>query len=215
LLCLWNRICCFLTGSNEEYIKDFVRRRQKDGSTIAVFIARGMMKTPVIGKECLYIYNATFFMQLISFLSHVKGWNVFNGARITDAHEAATALQRAKASNQILAGAGFSMGAIIVANYVARYGSECQLDAAISVSGGLNMREQLSFYRSMRLWQPMLAQELRLTILGGFQKRYRERLTDDEYLDFSRSSHISVSFIWIHYLLTLLYQNISTHSHSS
>jgi len=59
------------------------------------------------------------------------------------------------------------MGAIILSNYVARSGKHCSLDAAISVSGGLDMRHQLNFRRSMRLWQPMLTFGLRDDILIG------------------------------------------------
>lgn len=92
---------------------------------------------------------------------------------------------------QVLAGAGYSMGAIVLGNYVARSGSKCYLDVATVVSGGLKMTEQLSVYRSMRLWQPMLAQELRNTVLGQFKRRYKERLTKWEFDKFMRSVHIS------------------------
>ena len=85
------------------------------------------------------------------------------------------------------------MGAIILSNYVAQSGTKCSLDTAVAISGGLNMREQLTFYRSMRLWQPILAQELRNVIMDGFQQRYQARLSKEEYLEFTRSSHISVS----------------------
>ena len=86
------------------------------------------------------------------------------------------------------------MGAIIVANYAARYGQQCALDAAVSVSGGLNMREQLTFYRSMRLWQPMLAQSLREVVLTGFRQRYEKRLSDYDFREFQTASHVSVRF---------------------
>lgn len=89
------------------------------------------------------------------------------------------------------------MGAIILSNYVARSGANCHLDAAVALSGGLNMREQLTFYRSMRLWQPMLAKELRNTVVGGFRKRYQSRLTPEEFLEFMRSSHITVSSLFL------------------
>lgn len=59
------------------------------------------------------------------------------------------------------------MGGIVLSNYVARSGKHCSLDAAISVSGGLDMRHQLNFRRSMRLWQPMLTFGLRDDILTG------------------------------------------------
>lgn len=78
------------------------------------------------------------------------------------------------------------MGGIILSNYVARSGKHCSLDAAISVSGGLDMRHQLNFRRSMRLWQPMLTFGLRDDILTG--KRILYSL-------FAYCSHISVSLV--------------------
>jgi hypothetical protein len=57
------------------------------------------------------------------------------------------------------------MGAIVISNYVSRSGKRCQLDAAMAISGGLDMREMLRFKRSMRLWQPMLAQGITLLTL--------------------------------------------------
>mmetsp|Transcript_6557 Transcript_6557/g.9553 ORF Transcript_6557/g.9553 Transcript_6557/m.9553 type:complete len:647 (-) Transcript_6557:319-2259(-) len=154
-------------GSSEEYIKEFVQRRINEGSTVAVMIARGLMNTPVVG------------------------WNVFNGARVSDVDASAKALKFAIPPGQILAGAGYSMGAIIIANYVARSGANCYLDAAVSVSGGLDMREMLTFKRSMRLWQPVLAKELRETVLGQFRARYEKRLTSEQYLALMRSTSVS------------------------
>lgn len=59
------------------------------------------------------------------------------------------------------------MGGIILANMVARTGRECALDAAVSISGGLDMRHELQAYRAMRLWQPLLTGELRQTFVVG------------------------------------------------
>lgn len=53
------------------------------------------------------------------------------------------------------------------------------------------MVEQITFYRSMRLWQPMLAQELRDTIFQGYKQRYKARLSTQEYLEFMRSTNIA------------------------
>ena len=44
-------------GSHEEYVKELVKRRRAEGSTVVVMIARGMMDTSM------------------------TGWNVFHGAR--------------------------------------------------------------------------------------------------------------------------------------
>ena len=85
-------------GSHEEYVKDLVRRRRAEGSTVVVLIARGMMDTAM------------------------TGWNVFHGARTGDVDVAARALRKGLVSlaqgtnedgekRQILAGVGYSMGA--------------------------------------------------------------------------------------------------------
>ena len=110
-------------GSHEEYVKDLVERRRAEGSTIIVLIARGMMDTKMVG------------------------WNVFHGARTGDVDIAARSVRRgleslSKAKNQqqrkqrqVLVGVGYSMGAIILSNYVARSGEHCALDAAMAISG--------------------------------------------------------------------------------
>lgn len=119
---------------------------------------------------------------------------MFHGARVEDAHYAATALRKAVVPNQILAGVGYSMGAIVLSNYVARSGSDCALDAAIALSGGLDMRLQYYYERAKRLWQPMLAKELRdAFVVGKFGERYRHRLTKQQMLEMMRATHISVS----------------------
>mmetsp|Transcript_23545 Transcript_23545/g.36313 ORF Transcript_23545/g.36313 Transcript_23545/m.36313 type:complete len:604 (+) Transcript_23545:125-1936(+) len=153
-------------GSGEEYIKEFVNRETAKGSTVCVMIARGLMDTPVIGE------------------------NVFHGARIKDVEAAAKALRRVTKRSQTLAGAGYSMGAIILANYVARSGTKCFLDAAVVVSGGLDMREQANFHRSIRLWQPMLAQEARNIMFKKFRHLYKDRLTAEQYLSLMRAKNI-------------------------
>lgn len=93
----------------------------------------------------------------------------------------------------MLIGVGYSMGAIILSNYVASYGVDCALDAAISISGGLDMRFQENFGRAQRLWQPMLAETLRTDfLLGKWGKRIHERLSKYELLRMMRATHITV-----------------------
>ncbi len=48
---------------------------------------------------------------------------------------AAEAVSKAKGPEQLLAGVGYSMGAIVLGNYVARSGPGCHLDAAMAISG--------------------------------------------------------------------------------
>jgi predicted alpha/beta-fold hydrolase len=96
----------------------------------------------------------------------------------------------------VLIGVGYSMGAIVLSNYVASYGKECALDGAISLSGGLDMRYQEDFERAKRLWQPMLAETLRSDfMLGKWGKRVHERLSKDEMLRMMRATHITVRVI--------------------
>lgn len=183
-------------GSHEEYVKDFVKRRRSEGSTVVVLIARGMMDT--------YITN---------------GWNVFHGARTGDVDIAARALKRGldslakakqKPQRQILGGVGYSMGAIILSNYVARSGKNCALDTAVAVSGGLDMRQQLNFRRSMRLWQPMLTFGLREDILiGKYARHYKHRLTSDQFLKMLRVTSISVSDKPVHLFYFFVVYDVS------
>eukprot|EP00536_Pseudo-nitzschia_multiseries_P009244 jgi/Psemu1/200246/e_gw1.253.58.1 len=169
-------------GSTEEYIRDLVIRRNAEGSTVVVMIARGLMDTPIRGNR------------------------IFHGARTSDAHAAAKALRRAlqlqqqqlllpnqnQNRNQLLVGVGYSMGAIVLANYVASYGPECALDAAVAVSGGLDMRYQTYAYRTQRLWQPILAGNLRSDfLLGKFGHRVKKILSPANYLRVLRASHIT------------------------
>ncbi len=84
---------------------------------------------------------------------------------------------------------------------MARSGSNCQLDAAVAVSGGLDMRENLSFQRSKRLWQPMLAQTLvEDFIKKKFDGRVRQRLTKEQHLFLMRAT--SVTEVDIHGIVT-------------
>ncbi|KAL3811428.1 hypothetical protein ACHAXA_006652 [Cyclostephanos tholiformis] len=191
-------------GSQEEFIKDMVKRRREEGSTVVVMIARGMMDT------------------------HLVTWNTFHGARTGDVDAAARVLRRglttlADAHNvrkrQLLAGVGYSTGGVILSNFVARSGQDCgttpligsfkfnatppailiisyvilsALDAAMSISGGLDLRQQLNFKRSMRLWQPMLTHSWREDVLiGKNAKYYRDRLTRERFLGMLRATSLS------------------------
>jgi hypothetical protein len=156
-------------GSEEEYCREMANRRTAEGSTVVVMVARGLMDLPV------------------------KGWDVFHGARIDDVHAAASALRPVLGKRQILAGVGFSMGAIVLNNYVSRSGKDCALDAAVTISGGLDCLPQLKYKRAQRLWQPMMAQMLREKfVIGKFGERYKKRLTRKQMLELMRATHITV-----------------------
>jgi predicted alpha/beta-fold hydrolase len=124
-------------------------------------------------------------------------WSIFNGARTSDAHAAALALRKTLGEHQVLVGVGYSMGAIVLSNYVASYGESCALDGAISISGGLDMRYQEHFFRAQRLWQPMLAETLRDEfLLGKWGHRVKERLSSHDFLRMMRASHVTVSIFF-------------------
>jgi predicted alpha/beta-fold hydrolase len=160
-------------GSQEEYIKDFAVRRNREGSTVVVMVARGLMDLPV------------------------RGMNLFHGARHRDVHAAAMVLRSAldagaADSRQLLAGVGYSMGGIIMANYVSRLGPDCALDVAVSISGGLDMRYETKFTRAQRLWQPILTQTLRnVFVAGKWGERVRRRLSKKEMKEMLRAYHIT------------------------
>ena len=157
-------------GSKEGYGKDLTMRRNQEGSTVVVMVARGMMDTPI------------------------RSWNFFHGARLSDANDAALAIRKALGQNQILVGVGYSMGAIVLNNYVATYGSSCALDAAFSISGALDCRYELNDTRSKRLWQPLLADSMKtLFLFGKHGKKVRERLTNAEMVQLMRATSVVVS----------------------
>jgi len=140
-------------GSQEEYVKDSVLARNREGSTACVMIARGLMQTPVENLE------------------------FFHGARLSDLHHTAIALRKTLAEGQLLIGSGFSMGAIIMNNYFASYGEDNMFDAAVTFGGGLDVRHQVKYYRSMRLWQPFLADELRNNFITPHEEAFRQRVS--------------------------------------
>jgi predicted alpha/beta-fold hydrolase len=65
-------------GSQEGYVQDFTWRRTGEGSTVVVMIARGLGDLPI------------------------RGWDVFHGARISDAHTAALRLRQTLVGDQYI-----------------------------------------------------------------------------------------------------------------
>lgn len=130
------------------------------------------------------------------FLFHLDAsysWNIFHGARTSDAHRAASAVRKVASDDQILIGVGYSMGAIVLNNYVASYGEGCALHGAVAISGGLDTRYQKDYFRAQRLWQPMLAETMRDDfLLGKWGHRVKERLSRDDFLRMLRASHVTV-----------------------
>lgn len=154
-------------GSTEEYVKDFASRQFSsfNGSTVAVLIARGLMDLPL------------------------KPFAFFHAGRTSDAHQAAVALRQAMSPDQVLAGVGYSMGAIVLNNYAIRL--DCALDIAFSISGSLDCRFQQNFTRSQKLWQPMISYHVRQDQhLAKWGKLLERHWTRDRMTQFLRATNM-------------------------
>ena len=86
------------------------------------------------------------------------------------------------------------MGGIVLTNYVASFRSFCALDAAFSISGALDCRQQMYDRRSEQVWQPLLAEWLRrTTMIGKWGHRLHARFTKPELVQIMRATSIVVS----------------------
>jgi predicted alpha/beta-fold hydrolase len=141
-------------GSTEPYVLDLARRATREGHTVAVMINRGLMKTPL------------------------RGYESFHGARTSDVGCAVDALHHAlygqkptttMNSNSKIVLVGFSMGAIIAANYAAKSTYHSGLAGALCFSGTLSSSKNLldcpAGRHSASVWQPALAWALKGTII--------------------------------------------------
>ena len=152
--------------SNEGYVVDFVSRQVSKGNIVAVMVTRGLGDSPIVGQ------------------------NVLHFARTSDVAAAAKALKSAikRTSSKdgsaekplLLAGVGYSMGAITLANYVAKSGPKCDLDAAVGFSGALDTRQQVNFPRSRSLWQTFIAKMMKDTLLRKFSRQIRNKFNNDQ-----------------------------------
>ena len=69
----------------------------------------------------------------------------FHGARLTDAHSTALTLkQRVMEPDQMLVGVGYSLGAIVLNNYVASYGKGTALGWRVDREGHHNWLQKLT-----------------------------------------------------------------------
>ena len=110
---------------------------------VVVVIARGLMRTPVYSE------------------------NKFHGARTSDIEDVVMMLRGKVApswdgpGSLPLFATGFSMGGIVISNYLARSGVNCELMGAVSISGCANANINSKFEYSRRVWQPLVAYELK------------------------------------------------------
>jgi predicted alpha/beta-fold hydrolase len=93
----------------------------------------------------------------------------------------------------LLVGVGYSVGAIVLGNYVASYGQDCALDVAVSISGALDARMQQYFERSRRVWQPLIAAHQRDQFLNAkWGQRIMQRLGRKDFVNLMRSTNVVV-----------------------
>eukprot|EP00947_MAST-08B_sp_MAST-8B-sp1_P003933 g3933.t1 len=141
-------------GSQEKYLLHLVHEATAQGWTCVVFIARGLMGTPI------------------------SSGNFFHGARISDIHAAVCAIDKATPEGTNIVAAGYSMGAIVLSNYVAQIGSKSPLRAAVALSGCFNSVENAEFEFSRRVWQPPLAAGLKENFVPPFLDLFEEKGVD-------------------------------------
>ncbi|KAL7553012.1 hypothetical protein ACHAWF_016257 [Thalassiosira exigua] len=144
--------------SNEGYVVDFASRQVSEGNIVAVMVTRGLGDSPIVNG------------------------NILHFARLSDVRAAARALRNAINQvnpNLLLAGVGYSMGAITLANYVAQ-SNPTDIDVAVAFSGALDTTQQVKFSRSVSLWQPFIAKAMRDTLLSRYTNEISQRLDHEQ-----------------------------------
>jgi predicted alpha/beta-fold hydrolase len=123
------------------------------------------------------------------------GLQFFHGARIEDAHSAAAILRdRVKGNDQVLAGVGYSLGAIVLNHYVASFGNQVALDVSVAISGALDCTFQQFYNRSQRIWQSMIIAHMKDQYLyPKWGDRIHRQIGQKHYQSLMRAGNIVVS----------------------
>lgn len=143
-----------LNGSSQEsYVHDLIVQAVSEGNAVVVMIARGMGKTPM---------QTPYF---------------FHGARTSDLE---STLEMLETVNMPYHAVGFSMGGIVIANFVTRAGDAVpkNLQSVVSVSGALDLTSMANpqgSTRTKRVWQPYLLLGLTINI-SRFRKMIEKKL---------------------------------------
>jgi predicted alpha/beta-fold hydrolase len=114
--------------------------------------------------------------------------------RTADAHSAASVLRdRVKRPDQVLAGVGYSLGAIVLNHYVSTFGEQVALDASVSISGALDCTYQMTYNRSQRVWQSMIVAYMKDEYLNSkWGDRIFKQLGRSSYQQLMRAKDIVV-----------------------
>ncbi|KAF4728198.1 Phospholipase abhd3 [Perkinsus olseni] len=137
-------------GSGEGYVVDLYNTAVPQGYAVCTMISRGLSHTPCVGGPD----------------------DAFSGARVTDAHKAIDICHKAAPDLPLML-VGYSMGGIVAANTVAKYGPELKgkLTSCVVISGGTRLFENYNYPSARQLWHPMMAEELKESVIGPMVKR--------------------------------------------
>ena len=95
---------------------------------------------------------------------------------------------------QALAGVGYSLGAIVLNNYVSSFGDRVALDVSVSISGALDCRYQQHYARSRRIWQSMIVAHMKDQFLySKWGNRIYTMIGPERYRQLMRARDIVVS----------------------
>ncbi|KAF4666539.1 Phospholipase abhd3 [Perkinsus chesapeaki] len=147
-------------GSGEGYVVDLYNAAVPQGYAVCTMISRGLSGTPSTGGAD----------------------DAFSGSRVSDAHKAIQICHEAAPDLPITL-VGYSMGGIVAANTVAKYGAELKdkLTSCVVISGCNTLYENYEYPSARKLWHPMMAEELKETVIGPMVKRTGFKPKDDDW----------------------------------
>jgi hypothetical protein len=100
--------------------------------------------------------------------------------------------------NQILAGVGYSLGAIVLNHYVSKYEDDVALDVSVSISGALYSLYQKDYVRSKHTWQRIIAAHMKdMFMFGKWGERLYRRLGQQDYQQLLRAQNVIVSILLV------------------
>ena len=148
-------------GSRSPFVRDIAKKCVKKGWTAVCFSGRG------IGGLPCYKYP-------------------FHGARIADLHLVAGVVRKL-CPNSLVVACGFSMGGIIVGNYLSRMGQSALVDGVVNVAGCIDINHSSKFDYCHETFTPLITHGLKMSmLLGGKFTDVAKRVNVD--MDFALSS---------------------------
>ena len=137
-------------GSQSPFVVDCAKRAVEQGFTVCVLVSRG---------SC-----GTFLKK-----------HMFHGVRVTDLHAVATYIRKcALLPKTLLIAAGFSMGAITIGLYLARYGEKAVIDGGVSISGCMDAIKNKYFTYALQVYHGIIATNLKFKCGGRLGEVLKE-----------------------------------------